>query len=92
MKGRLSPRSDNGQINSSPVTATTPIVRVQWGCTRVINIPGIYNIDLAVGMSDYTSYSRKFVFIPLVPFYIGDHASEVLFFTKEENFTKDFSN
>ena len=40
MKGQLTPRSDNGQINSSPVSATTPIVRLQRGCTRVINLPG----------------------------------------------------
>ncbi len=42
VKGQLTPRSDNGLINSSPVSATMPIVRLQYGCSnRVINIPGI---------------------------------------------------
>ncbi len=40
VKGQLTPRSDNGFINSSPVSATTPIVRLQYGCNRVTNIPG----------------------------------------------------
>ncbi len=41
VKGQLTPRSDNGLINSSPVSATTPIVRLQFECNRVFNIPGI---------------------------------------------------
>lgn len=33
-------REDTGKINSSPVTSTAPIVRVQQNCERVINIRG----------------------------------------------------
>ena len=39
VKGILSPRSDNGRINTSPVTAVTPIVRLRQGCTHRISIP-----------------------------------------------------
>ena len=39
MKGDLTPRPDNGLINSSPMTAFTPIVRVQAGCHFSIRIP-----------------------------------------------------
>lgn len=39
VRGNLARRSDNGKINSSPVTTTTPIVRVQHGCTHTITIP-----------------------------------------------------
>ena len=42
LKGHLTPRLDNGLVNSSPVSATTPIVRLQHGCTRTIKIPGNY--------------------------------------------------
>ena len=40
VRGDLTPRPDNGLINSSPVTAITPIIRVQQGCPSVIYIPG----------------------------------------------------
>ena len=33
-------REDTGKVNSSPVTSTAPIVRVQQNCKRVINIGG----------------------------------------------------
>ena len=35
----LTRRADTGQINSSPVSASIPIVRVQSGCSQVIRIP-----------------------------------------------------
>lgn len=38
VKGNLARRS-NGRVNSSPVTTSTPIVRLQSGCTHNIRIP-----------------------------------------------------
>ena len=35
----LTKRHDNGKINSSPISATSPIVRIQQGCPRTISIP-----------------------------------------------------
>ena len=35
----LSRRSDNGKINSSPVSKSTAIVRFQHGCQRSLRIP-----------------------------------------------------
>ena len=40
VKGNLSPRADNGRINSSPTTAVSPVVRLQHGATHTITIPG----------------------------------------------------
>ena len=39
VKFNLTMRPD-GKINSSPVSAMTPIVRLQHGCEHVIRIPG----------------------------------------------------
>jgi len=36
----LTRRYDNGLINRSPVTTTSPIIRVQSGCFHEINILG----------------------------------------------------
>ena len=36
----LTRRSDTGQVNSSPVSAMQPIVRIQHGCNASIAIPG----------------------------------------------------
>ena len=36
----LAPRSDNGLINSSPITNMPPIVRVQRQCNNRIAVPG----------------------------------------------------
>ena len=33
-------REDTGKLNSSPVTSTAPVVRVQQNCERVIEIRG----------------------------------------------------
>ncbi|XP_072048907.1 uncharacterized protein [Amphiura filiformis] len=35
----LTRRSDTGLINSSPITAMTPIIRVQYGCNYNLHIP-----------------------------------------------------
>lgn len=35
----LSPRSDNGKINSSPVTRSLAVIRFQEGCPKEIRIP-----------------------------------------------------
>ena len=40
VKGDLSPRADNGRINSSPTTAVSPIVRLRHGITHIITLPG----------------------------------------------------
>ena len=40
VKGDLTPRADNGKINSSPTTAVSPIFRLRHGGTHIINIPG----------------------------------------------------
>ena len=40
MKGSLSPRADNGRINSSPTTAVSPVVTLRHGVTHTITIPG----------------------------------------------------
>ena len=40
VKGNLSPRSDNGRINSSPTTVVSPVYRLQHGATYTITIPG----------------------------------------------------
>ena len=46
MKGSLAPRADNGKINSSPITAVSPVLRLRHGATHNITIPGkeVYNI------------------------------------------------
>ena len=43
MRGNLTRREDTGQINSSPVSAMSPILRLQYGCRHVIRIPGEYS-------------------------------------------------
>ena len=40
IRGNLTRREDTGQINSSPVSAMSPILRLQYGCRYVIRIPG----------------------------------------------------
>ena len=42
VKGNLAPRADNGRINSSPITAIPPLVRLRHGATHTIVIPGRY--------------------------------------------------
>ena len=44
VKGDLTMRPD-GRINSSPLTATTPIVRLQHGCYHELKIPGRVNFN-----------------------------------------------
>ena len=33
-------RQDTGKLNSSPVTSTAPVVRIQQNCERVVEIKG----------------------------------------------------
>ena len=40
VKGDLTPRSDNGRINSSPTTAVPPVLTLRHGATHTITIPG----------------------------------------------------
>ena len=40
VKGSLSPRTDNGKINSSPITAEFPVFRLRQGAIHTISIPG----------------------------------------------------
>ena len=40
VKGDLSPRADNGRINSSPTTAVAPVLTLRHGVTHTITIPG----------------------------------------------------
>ena len=42
----LSPRLDNGLLNSSPKTTMFPVVRIQRGCTENIRIPSNYTIRI----------------------------------------------
>lgn len=41
MKGTLTTRTDTGSVNSSPVSAISPVVRLQHGCSHTIRIPGM---------------------------------------------------
>ena len=41
MKGTLTTRADTGSINSSPVSAISPVVRLLHGCSHTIRIPGM---------------------------------------------------
>ena len=40
-KVNLTRRSDTNRINSSPVSSTAPIIRINKDCFHVINISGI---------------------------------------------------
>ena len=40
VKGDLTPRADNGRINSSPTTAVPPVLTLRHGVTHTITIPG----------------------------------------------------
>ena len=40
MRGNLTDREDTGLINSSPVVNVPPLIRLQYGCNRIIKIPG----------------------------------------------------
>ena len=37
---KVTKRRDTGKLNSSPVTSTAPVIRVQQNCERVIHIRG----------------------------------------------------
>lgn len=40
VKGTLATRADTGLVNSSPISAIFPVVRVRQGCDHTIRIPG----------------------------------------------------
>ena len=40
VKGTLTTRADTGSVNSSPISAMSPIVHLQQGCYHEIQIPG----------------------------------------------------
>lgn len=40
VKGILTARNDTGAVNHSPISSTSPIVRLQYGCSHTIQIPG----------------------------------------------------
>ena len=40
MAVNLTLRNDTGKLNTSPISAMTPIVRLQHGCNHTIVIPG----------------------------------------------------
>lgn len=41
VKGTLTTRTDTGSVNSSPVSAISPVVRLLHGCSHTIRIPGM---------------------------------------------------
>ena len=49
VKGNLTVRPDTGRINTSPVTAVSPILRLQHGCNHTIDIPSMHAIGLKHG-------------------------------------------
>ena len=46
VKGNLTVRPDTGRINTSPITAISPILRLQHGCNHTIDIPSMHAIAL----------------------------------------------
>ena len=50
VKGNLSPRTDNGRINSSPTAAVSPVIVLQHGVAHTITIPGeqIFQVCMAM--------------------------------------------
>ena len=47
VKGNLTRRADNGLINTSPISTMAPVVRLQYGCNHMLQIPG--NAELTAG-------------------------------------------
>ena len=48
VKGGLSPRPDSGRINSSPITAVSPVIKLRQGVTHTITIPGERQVEVRV--------------------------------------------
>ena len=48
VKGNLTVRPDTGRINTSPITAISPILRLQHGCNHTINVPSMYDFGFRV--------------------------------------------
>ena len=53
VKGNLTPREDTGMINTSPITAMLPIVRLQHGCDHTIEIPGMSTVNIQLMILTY---------------------------------------
>lgn len=49
VKGNLARRTDNGLINTSPISTMAPVVRLQYGCNHMLQIPG--NTELSTSTS-----------------------------------------
>ena len=49
VRGSIARRSD-GIINSSPVTSSSPIIRLQHGCNHTIRIPGMFMVNFATNL------------------------------------------
>ena len=68
---RLSRRTDNRRINSSPVSATFPVIRVQSGCPQDIRIPmedpdgDVVQCSWARGTSNCGDFCEAFPFASL---------------------------
>ena len=57
----VNPRPDNGEINSSPVTAPIPVEKFYKGCEYVLPIPGeLRNLTL----NQFRKMKGKFNFFP----------------------------
>ena len=62
VKGNFTPRSDNGRINSSPVTVFAPVTKLQRGRTHNITVPGMYEAQQLIHEIVYT-YTYTYVYI-----------------------------
>ena len=71
VKGNLAPRADNGRINSSPIAAIPPLVRLRHGTTHTIVIPSMYEHYCVSCM--YTIVLTCCFIIPHQLFHLGVH-------------------
>ena len=60
VKGNLTRRTDNGLINTSPISTMSPVVRLQYGCNHTLQVPG--NAELTTGTYS-TDFRMKITFI-----------------------------
>ncbi|XP_078357327.1 uncharacterized protein LOC144642207 isoform X3 [Oculina patagonica] len=73
----LTRRSDNGRINSSPVSRSSAIVRFQEGCSKSIRIP-VEDPDGDVVKCRFASYSESYKNNDSFPYGVLDEKSCVL--------------
>ena len=76
----LTPRSDNGKINSSPVTRSPAIVRFQEGCPKEIRIP-VEDPDGDVVKCRWASVAESAIPSDSFPYGVLKEVS-LIFFTK----------